>query len=105
MFGRIMRGDLEANRASFSVVVVHGLNFMNNSDHAEETWSASGRLWLKDLLPPRLPRPARIMLFAYNASPAMEAAAIKLDDHAKSLLQWLVIRRKVCFYQQRQPGQ
>ena len=35
------------------------------------------------------------MLFAYNASPAMGAAAIKLDDHAKNLLLWLGIKRKV----------
>jgi hypothetical protein len=34
------------------------------------------------------------MLFAYNSSPAMGAAAIKLDDHAKSLLQWLWLKRK-----------
>jgi len=35
------------------------------------------------------------MLFAYNSSPALGATAIKLDDHAKSLLQWLELERKV----------
>ncbi|OCK95935.1 uncharacterized protein K441DRAFT_608490 [Cenococcum geophilum 1.58] len=34
------------------------------------------------------------MLFEYNASPAMGAAAIKMDDYTKNLLQWLGIRRK-----------
>lgn len=78
-----------------SLVAVHGLNFKNSPEHARNTWTHSGQLWLKDFLPARLPKPARVMLFEYNASPAMGAAAIKLDDHAKNLLHWLDIRRKV----------
>jgi len=68
---------------------------MNKPDRARAPWTDSGRLWLRDFLPARLPKPARVMLFEYNASPAMGAAAIKLDDHAKNLLQWLGIKRKV----------
>ena len=79
-----------------SIVAVHGLNFKNTSDHARSTWTDSGQLWLKDFLPARLPKPARVMLFEYNASPAMGAAAIKMDGYTKNLLQWLGIRRKVC---------
>ena len=82
--------------SSISIVAVHGLNFKNTSDHARSTWTDSGQLWLKDFLPARLPKPARVMLFEYNASPAMGAAAIKMDDYTKNLLQWLGIRRKVC---------
>jgi hypothetical protein len=52
------------------------------------------KLWLKDFLPASLPRPVRVMLFAYNANPAMGAAAIDLEDHAKVLLQWLHLKRK-----------
>lgn len=78
-----------------SIVAVHGLNFLNKPDHAKATWSRSGKLWLSDFLPSRLPKPSRVMLFEYNSSPAIEAAALKLDDHAASLLQWLDIRRKV----------
>ncbi|KIN02921.1 hypothetical protein OIDMADRAFT_144079 [Oidiodendron maius Zn] len=76
------------------IVAVHGLNFKNSPDHARNTWTDGQKLWLKDFLPSRLSKPARIMLFAYNASPAMGAAAIKLDDHAKNLLHWLGIKRK-----------
>ena len=78
-----------------SIVAVHGLNFLNKPDHAKATWSRSGKLWLSDFLPSRLPNPSRVMLFEYNSSPAIGTAALKLDDHAASLLQWLAIRRKV----------
>lgn len=77
-----------------SVVAVHGLNFKGTPDHARETWMNGGKLWLRDFLPTRLPRPARVMLFAYNSSPAIGAAARKLDDHAKTLLHWLWLKRE-----------
>ncbi|KAI0886308.1 TPR-like protein [Annulohypoxylon maeteangense] len=76
------------------IVAVHGLNFRNNPDHARDTWKANDTLWLKDFLPNELAKPARVMLFSYNSSPAIDAAATKLADHAKSLLQWLHIERK-----------
>jgi hypothetical protein len=37
------------------------------------------------------------MLFEYNSSPAIGASAITLDGHAKNLLQWLSLKRKVSF--------
>jgi hypothetical protein len=77
-----------------SIVAVHGLNIGNNPNHARDTWTNGGKLWLKDFLPERLPKPGRVMLFAYNASPVIGSAAIKLDDHAKNLLHWLGLRRK-----------
>ncbi|KAH0593445.1 hypothetical protein MHUMG1_08902 [Metarhizium humberi] len=79
---------------STSVVAVHGLNFKNTDEHARKTWTMGDKLWLKDFLPGALSRPSRVMLFEYNSSPAVGAAAIKLDDHAKTLLQWLNLKRK-----------
>ncbi|KAH8894467.1 hypothetical protein GQ53DRAFT_744666 [Thozetella sp. PMI_491] len=76
------------------VVAVHGLNFMGTPDHAWKTWTKGDKLWLRDFLPARLLRPARVMLFAYNSSPAIGAAATKLDDHAKNLLHRLWLKRK-----------
>jgi hypothetical protein len=76
-------------------VAVHGLNFKGNPNYAQETWTKGDKLWLKDFLPVHLPKPARVMLFAYNSSPAIDASAIKLDDHAKNLLQWLNLERIV----------
>ncbi|KAI1211995.1 TPR-like protein [Annulohypoxylon truncatum] len=80
--------------AEIDIVAVHGLNFRNNPNHARDTWTAGGNLWLQDFLPSKLTKPARVMLFSYNSSPAMDAAAIKLDDHAKTLLQLLNIERE-----------
>lgn len=76
-----------------SVVAVHGLNFKNNANHAHDTWTLNDRIWLKDFLPSSLGQPARILLFEYNSSPALDATAIKLADHARSLLQWLSLKR------------
>lgn len=77
-----------------SVVAVHGLNFLDRNNHAEETWSAGGKLWLRDFLPGALPVEARVMLFAYNSSPARGASATNLDDHARSLLLHLRNKRQ-----------
>ncbi|KAH7304608.1 hypothetical protein B0I35DRAFT_401104 [Stachybotrys elegans] len=80
--------------SELDVVALHGLNFMNSDDHARKTWTMGDKLWLKDFLPNALSRPVRVMLFEYNSSPAMGAAAIKLADHANNLLQWLKLKRK-----------
>src|SRR5689334_23168829 len=69
---------------STSVVAVHGLNFMGDPNHAQETWIKGDKLWLKGFLPAYLPNPARVMLFAYNSSPVFGASAIRLDDHARN---------------------
>lgn len=76
---------------------MHGLNFKGNPEHPRKTWTKADKLWLKDFLPGRLSKPARVLLFAYNSSPVIGAAALSVDDHAKSLLQWLDLRRKVEF--------
>jgi len=75
-------------------VAVHGLNLKNDPEHARDTWTQGGELWLRDLLPQCLSKPARIMLFEYQSSPIRGATALKLDDHAKTLLQWLSLKRK-----------
>ncbi|KAI1470948.1 uncharacterized protein F4812DRAFT_419582 [Daldinia caldariorum] len=76
------------------IVAVHGLNFRNNPDHAQDTWKAGKCLWLRDFLPGKLTKPARVMLFSYNSSPALGASAMKLDNHAKTLLQLLELERE-----------
>lgn len=83
----------ESPGAEIDVVAVHGLNPKNNSNHAFDTWTKGNTLWLRDMLPERLSKPVRVMLFAYNSSPAINASAIKLDDHSRNLLQWLSSKR------------
>ncbi|RKK21427.1 hypothetical protein BFJ67_g17279 [Fusarium oxysporum f. sp. cepae] len=80
--------------AELDIVAVHGLNFKNSDDHARKTWTMGDKFWLKDFLPSALTRPARVMLFEYNSSPAVGATAIKLSGHANNLLQWLKLKRK-----------
>ncbi|KAI9731883.1 MAG: hypothetical protein M1834_004334 [Cirrosporium novae-zelandiae] len=63
-------------------------------NYAEKTWKDGEHLWLRDSLPARLPKPSRVMLFAYNSSPVKASAAIKLDDHAGNLLHYLDLERK-----------
>ncbi|SPJ79161.1 uncharacterized protein FTOL_07552 [Fusarium torulosum] len=80
--------------AELDIVAVHGLNFKSSDDHARKTWTMGDKLWLKDFLPNTLYKPARVMLFEYNSSPAIGATAIKLAGHANNLLQWLKLKRK-----------
>ncbi|RYP18627.1 hypothetical protein DL765_003834 [Monosporascus sp. GIB2] len=63
--------------AEIDIVAVHGLNFRNNPNHARDTWKAADSLWLRDFLPDKLAKPARVILFSYNSSPAIDATAIK----------------------------
>ena len=87
-----------------SIVAVHGLNFKNSDDHARQTWTMGDKLWLKDFLPGALvPKQARVMLFEYNSSPAIGAAAIQLSGHANNLLQWLKLKRKVLHISSKNP--
>ncbi|KAK0747323.1 WD40-repeat-containing domain protein [Apiosordaria backusii] len=88
-------GSTSGHVAEVDFVAVHGLNFKRSRHHTWETWTKDGKLWLRDFLPTALGgRPVRVMLFGYNSSPTLQSAAIKLDDHARSLLQWLSLKRK-----------
>ncbi|KAK4228062.1 hypothetical protein QBC38DRAFT_167932 [Podospora fimiseda] len=76
------------------IVAVHGLNFKNKPNHAFDTWSLNDKIWLRDFLPSKLSVRTRVMLFEYNSSPAMGAAAVNLVDHARNLLQHLSLKRQ-----------
>jgi hypothetical protein len=76
-----------------SIVAVHGLNPTNNSNHAEATWTAKEKLWLRDFLPVALPN-ARILLFGYNANVAFETSTAGVVEHAINLLNRLNMKRK-----------
>ncbi|KAL7948403.1 hypothetical protein V8C42DRAFT_314325 [Trichoderma barbatum] len=87
-------GGLQALEPEIDVVAVHGLNFKGNPNHARATWHSQGSVWIRDFLPQRLGRPCRVMLFAYNSSPAKAAAGLRLDEHARMLLRCLKDKRK-----------
>ena len=57
------RADQEPQLIKASIVAIHGLNPLNDKDHALNTWrkpkKAEGMLWLRDCLPQTTPK-ARI---------------------------------------------
>ncbi|KAJ4857261.1 tetratricopeptide repeat domain-containing protein [Trichoderma breve] len=87
-------GGLQSLEPEIDVVAVHGLNFKGNANHARATWNSQGSVWIRDFLPQKIGRPCRVMLFAYNSSPAKAAAAMRLDEHARMLLSCLKDKRK-----------
>ncbi|KAM0255815.1 hypothetical protein ACHAQJ_005402 [Trichoderma viride] len=87
-------GVIHVSQPEIDVVAVHGLNFKGNPNHARATWHSQGAVWIRDFLPQKLRRPCRVMLFAYNSSPAKAAAGMRLDEHARMLLGCLKDKRK-----------
>lgn len=75
-----------------SIVAVHGLNPKNKDSHAEKTWTAGDKLWLRHFLAPKLPE-ARILLFGYNSNVSSHSNAMHIGDHATNLLNRLVGKR------------
>ena len=66
-------------------MAVHGLNPLNKQCHAEATWTARDKLWLRDFLPARVPS-ARIFLFGYNSNVAFQTASSGVREQAENLL-------------------
>jgi|SRR5271170_668678 len=79
-----------------SVVVVHGLDPLNNPDHAFTTWTTGDVLWLRDLLPknPRTPQ-IRVLLYGYNSSAVFGASTAGVSGASRNLLDELRIKRQV----------
>ncbi|KAF2398705.1 hypothetical protein EJ06DRAFT_89082 [Trichodelitschia bisporula] len=72
------------------IVALHGLN-----GHCRNTFTdpSTGKLWLKDFLPRKLPN-ARIMTFGYDSRLAFSGSTADLDDFALSLLNRLSDHRR-----------
>ncbi|KAJ4300830.1 hypothetical protein N0V90_002918 [Kalmusia sp. IMI 367209] len=75
-----------------SIVAVHGLNPKKKENHAEKTWMANYKLWLRDFLAPKLPY-ARVLLFGYNSNVTNDNNAMNTWDHAVNLLNRLDTKR------------
>jgi triacylglycerol esterase/lipase EstA (alpha/beta hydrolase family) len=76
-----------------SIVAVHGLNPTNKEFHAEHTWTAGDKLWLRDFLPSKLPQ-AHVLLFGYNSSVAFETSIAGVREQAANLLNRLTLKRE-----------
>ncbi|RDL31471.1 uncharacterized protein BP5553_09680 [Venustampulla echinocandica] len=89
------KGENGNARPSIDIVAVHGLNPWNSSDHATATWEdpESRHLWLRDSLPLSQPN-ARILLYAYESSPAFGTDKERFVHQANSLLECLRLKRR-----------
>ncbi|KAL4790496.1 hypothetical protein BDV19DRAFT_372146 [Aspergillus venezuelensis] len=74
---------------AIDIVAVHGLNPINSTDHAFNTWRKpldnKGCLWLRDCFPKAQPN-ARIYLYEYNSSPVFGSAKDSFVGEANQLL-------------------
>lgn len=80
------------------IVAIHGLN-----GHREKTWTANNNvLWLKDLLPEKIPN-ARIIVWGYDSSThsTNPISAQYLHDHADTLISDLCLERALTTTRQR----
>ncbi|KAL9090895.1 MAG: hypothetical protein Q9165_005103 [Trypethelium subeluteriae] len=87
-----LRTIVDPPQAQVDVVAVHGLNPTNTDFHAEQTWTANGKLWLRDFFPSRAPT-ARVLLFGYNANVAFETSSAGVLEQAENLLNRLRSKR------------
>ncbi|KAF8515486.1 hypothetical protein BU17DRAFT_93476 [Hysterangium stoloniferum] len=81
---------VEGIAPTIDIVVIHGLD-----GHREGSWTAeNGILWLKDLLPERLPN-ARIVTYGYDASTGSQSSRIDetLYGHAQNLISRIALLR------------
>ncbi|MCJ1391951.1 hypothetical protein MMC18_004818 [Xylographa bjoerkii] len=83
--------------AEVDLVAVHGLNWANAPAFAVRTWTAGDvgeeRLWLKDMLPDRLPH-VRVLLYSYNSNVAFHTSKVLVGDIAEDLLRKLLKNRQ-----------
>ncbi|KAF8517759.1 hypothetical protein BU17DRAFT_91618 [Hysterangium stoloniferum] len=81
---------VEGIAPTIDIVAIHGLD-----GHREGSWTAeNGILWLKDLLPQRLPN-ARIVTYGYDASTGSQSKKIDetLYGHAENFISRLALLR------------
>lgn len=83
-----------------SIVFVHGLNVKGEASYARNAWTADVNreriFWPGELLPSSIPS-VRVLLFAYNSSITWNSAVAGVKDHATTLMNLLILKRKVVF--------
>ncbi|RWA12051.1 hypothetical protein EKO27_g3080 [Xylaria grammica] len=86
----------EPQRPTMDIVAVHGLNGHYMDTFTDKSWFAPATMWLKDLLPEKIPG-CRVMSFEYDASVnSMSVANVR--DSARSLLEHLKDKREDTIY-------
>ncbi|KAF2968642.1 hypothetical protein GQX73_g4898 [Xylaria multiplex] len=86
----------EPQSPTMDIVAIHGLNGHYSETFTDKSWYGHGTLWLKDLLPKKIPG-CRVMSFEYDASiNSMSVANVR--DAARSLLELLRDKREDTIY-------
>ncbi|KAI1747836.1 Alpha/Beta hydrolase protein [Xylaria castorea] len=81
---------------TMDIVAIHGLNGHYMNTFTDKSWLAPATMWLKDLLPKKIPG-CRTMSFEYDASfNSMSIASVR--DTARSLLELLRDKREDTIY-------
>jgi len=75
---------------SHSIVAIHGLD-----GHREDSWTIENVLWLRDLLPSKIPT-ARILTYGYDARTRghVQLSSQTLFDHSETFLAKLALFRQ-----------
>jgi hypothetical protein len=84
--------NIISNGVCFSIIAIHGLD-----GHLAKSWTAGdGTLWLRDLLPEKVPH-ARILTYGYDAYTRGrdKLANASIHDLAKNLLSSLATERRI----------
>ena len=76
-----------ATDITLDIVAVHGL-----MGDPFRTWTAGGKLWLRDFLPEQLPS-ARIFSYGYDSRVALSQSISGVDEYARTLLDYLELAR------------
>ncbi|KAK3317309.1 Alpha/Beta hydrolase protein [Cercophora scortea] len=80
-------------RSNLDIVAVHGLNGDATHSWTDESPSGASTMWLRDLLPYKLPN-ARVMTFGYNASVIGNTSVAGVRENARRLLSLLRDKRE-----------
>ncbi|KAI9507260.1 hypothetical protein F5148DRAFT_140868 [Russula earlei] len=65
------------------IIAIHGLN-----GHAFSSWAVNHVMWLRDLLPKRVPN-ARVLVYGYNANHVEDVYLFRINEYARLFLQSL----------------
>ncbi|KAI9454333.1 hypothetical protein F5148DRAFT_431264 [Russula earlei] len=68
---------------NLDIIAIHGLN-----GHAFSSWAVNDVMWLRDLLPKRVPN-VRVLLYGYNANYVEDPFMFRINKYARLFLQSL----------------
>ncbi|KAH6607300.1 hypothetical protein Trco_003613 [Trichoderma cornu-damae] len=93
VFPRSASAEAALEPAEVDVVAIHGLNIEANYYVHRDTWTYSGKMWPRDILPSCFGKLCRIMLFSYNDGLSVTDEDTRFVKHGHYLLRLLMEKR------------